>query len=59
MFVHVNGIESQVKNVANAICLFVMTMQKQLSFVQILLSLLSSLLLSLLLQLFMNQAVTS
>ena len=58
MFVHVNGIESQVKNVANAICLFVMTMQKQLSFVQILLSFLSSLL-SLLLQLFMNQVVTS
>ena len=58
MFVHVNGIESRVKNVANAIYLFVMTMQKQLSFVQILLSFLSSLL-SLLLQLFMNQVVTS
>ena len=35
MFVHVNGIESRVKNVANAIYLFVMTMQKQLLFVQI------------------------
>ena len=28
MFLHVNGIESRVKNVANAICLFVMTMEK-------------------------------
>ena len=35
MFVHVNGIEIRVKNAANAIYLFVMTMQKQLLFVQI------------------------
>ena len=35
MFVHVNDFESRVKNVANAIYLFVMTMQKQLLFVQI------------------------
>ena len=35
MFVHVNGIESRVKNVENAIYLFVMTMQKQLLFAQI------------------------
>ena len=35
MFVHVNEIESRVKNVANAIYLFVMAMQKQLLFVQI------------------------
>ena len=35
MFVHVNGIKSRAKNVANAIYSFVMTMQKQLLFVQI------------------------
>ena len=35
MFLHVKGIESPVKNVANAIYLFVMTMQKLLLFVQI------------------------
>ena len=36
MFVHVNGIEIRVKNVANVIYLFVMSMQKQqLLFVQI------------------------
>ena len=35
MFVHVNRIERGIKNVANAIYLFVMTMQKQLLFVQI------------------------
>ena len=35
MLVHVNGIKSCVKNVANAIYLFVMTIQKQLLFVQI------------------------
>ena len=34
-FSHVKGIESPVKNVANAIYLFVMTMQKLLLFVQI------------------------
>ena len=37
MFVHVNRIESRVKNIANAIYLFVMIMQKQLLFVQIVL----------------------
>ena len=35
MFVNVNEIESRVKNFANAIYLFVMIMQKQLFFVQI------------------------
>ena len=35
MFVHVNGIESRIKNVANAIYLFVMTTQKELLFLKI------------------------
>ena len=35
MFVHINGIEIRVKNAANTIYLFVMTLQKQLLFVQI------------------------
>ena len=35
MFLHVNGIERRVKNVANEIYLFVMTIEKQLLFVQI------------------------
>ena len=37
MLVHVNGLESRVKNVANAMYVFVMTLHKQLLFVQIVL----------------------
>ena len=35
MFVHVNEIENRVKNILNAIYLFILTIQKQLLLVQI------------------------